>query len=646
MRKYFTPFVMAAAMCGAHHAIAAPVLQPDDFVIGIDVGPPVSFSNHPAAEGPLNAVDGNSATKYLNFGEVETGLMVTPFLGSTTVQSMVLTTANDHSARDPFNWELWGTNDFIDHAAPGVNNGTSLIPGVTWTQIASGDANLPGSLPGGGQFLPAPAPPNTPNPANDGRFMEGPVYSFSNTNAYSSYRIVFPTTKDPMAGNSMQIAEVQLYPSLDGPNSSAGVLSILDSASAFQLPQPKIPVNEGVANAIDGTSPRPDLPSQSNYPGNEAPPNVVDGTLAKYLNFAGDNSGFIVTPASGSSTLRSFQITTANDAVDRDPTSYELYGTNEAIASTNNSYGTAENWTLISSGAIALPTDRNTLGPVIPVTNEASYTSYKMLFPTRVGPGGLMQIAEASFYSTSDGMGADILNAGDPVLGIDATVRTGLVTKYLSFGEENSGLIVTPQAGPTTVTSLQITTANDFVERDPASYEIYGTNDPITSTEESEGTEENWTLISSGALALPEARLTNGDVITFANNTAYSSYKIVFPTVKDAPNESNSMQISGIQLFDDSAAADPDFDGDGDVDGRDFLVWQRNLGATGQAANDNGDANLSGTVDAADLAAWKAGYSGSAAAVAGVVPEPAGAAIALAGLGLAAIGGRRLRKRD
>ena len=73
---------------------------------------------------------------------------------------------------------------------------------------------------------------------------------------------------------------------------------------------------------------------------------------------------------------------------------------------------------------------------------------------------------------------------------------------------------------------------------------------------------------------------------------------------------------------------DPDFDSDGDVDGADFLIWQRGSGLNGQTDNSNGDANGDGTVDAADLAVWQGDF-GTATAVtlpAGTaVPEPGSA---------------------
>lgn len=51
-----------------------------------------------------------------------------------------------------------------------------------------------------------------------------------------------------------------------------------------------------------------------------------------------------------------------------------------------------------------------------------------------------------------------------------------------------------------------------------------------------------------------------------------------------------------------------DFDGDGDVDGRDFLLWQRGYGTTAGAAQSDGDSNADGDVDAGDLATWQDSY--------------------------------------
>src|SRR5215213_4981122 len=97
--KTLTKTALVAAVLFCPQAVlAAPVLQLNDFIIAIDTDPPLSLSNSPPAESAANAVDGSTTTKYLNFGEIDTGILVTPFAGATTVQSMVLWTANDFAA--------------------------------------------------------------------------------------------------------------------------------------------------------------------------------------------------------------------------------------------------------------------------------------------------------------------------------------------------------------------------------------------------------------------------------------------------------------------------------------------------------------------------------------------------------------------
>src|SRR5690606_17154808 len=80
---------------------------------------------------------------------------------------------------------------------------------------------------------------------------------------------------------------------------------------------------------------------------------------------------------------------------------------------------------------------------------------------------------------------------------------------------------------------------------------------------------------------------------------------------------------------------DADFDDDQDVDGADFLIWQRGFGGAG--SNGTGDANGDSQVNAQDLAIWKAAFGGAAVSA---VPEPTGAALG----GLALLGLARLRK--
>lgn len=66
---------------------------------------------------------------------------------------------------------------------------------------------------------------------------------------------------------------------------------------------------------------------------------------------------------------------------------------------------------------------------------------------------------------------------------------------------------------------------------------------------------------------------------------------------------------------------DADFDNSGDVDGRDFLIWQRGFGSG--TTNATGDANGDGTVNSADLAIWQNQYGGAPLLSSlSAVPEP------------------------
>jgi len=135
--------------------------------------------------------------------------------------------------------------------------------------------------------------------------------------------------------------------------------------------------------------------------------------------------------------------------------------------------------------------------------------------------------------------------AEHPALAIDD--NTG--TKFLHFkGEDGpTGIRVTPLNGPSVVTGLALTTANDAPERDPVAFALYGSNGSINGPYE---------LIACGDIADFDQEeawprfTTNATPITFDNDVEYAHYQVLMLEVRN-PGGSNSMQIAEIELLSD-----------------------------------------------------------------------------------------------
>jgi hypothetical protein len=150
-------------------------------------------TNSPGGELSPNAIDDNTATKYLNFDKLNTGFTVTPTIGSTRVVGLGLTSANDAPERDPASYILSGSTD-----------------GVNFTEISSSS------------IFPFTA-----------RFQHQEI-DFDNGNYYTTYRLIFPDVANAAAANSMQIAEVQFY-GTPVPEPSTWTLAVIAMATVAGL---------------------------------------------------------------------------------------------------------------------------------------------------------------------------------------------------------------------------------------------------------------------------------------------------------------------------------------------------------------------------------------------------------------------------
>jgi len=181
---------------------------------------------------------------------------------------------------------------------------------------------------------------------------------------------------------------------------------------------------------------------------------------------------------------------------------------------------------------------------------------------------------------------ADVTAPGDLVQGVpndgdwpggetpDLALDDNSGTKYLHFKGDfepdagPTGFRVKPSVGPTVVTGITFTTANDEAGRDPIAFELYGSNGSIDGP---------YTLIASrdivdfaGAEEWP--RFTkNTTPIVLANDTAYSYYQVLITAIRGpVGGDVNSMQIAEVELFGMPLLPPPDVEANKEVARRFF----------------------------------------------------------------------------
>jgi beta-glucanase (GH16 family) len=111
-----------------------------------------------------------------------------------------------------------------------------------------------------------------------------------------------------------------------------------------------------------------------------------------------------------------------------------------------------------------------------------------------------------------------------------------------------------------------------------------------------------------------------------------------------------NVQVDYVRVYSAVTPAPPsaDFDADGDVDGTDFLTWQRGVGTTSGAIRGDGNANagVDGDVDGGDLSTWREQFGVGGAGSAGVaVPEPASWALVACAVAMGAASGGTAARR-
>src|SRR6185436_18143497 len=141
----------------------------------------------------------------------------------------------------------------------------------------------------------------------------------------------------------------------------------------------------GAQAIIDGSVPGDAIVATSaNSPAGYSATNAIDNNVTtKYLNFDKLNTGMTITPT-GQRPVRGLTLISAEDAPERDPSSFLLEGSNDGT-----------NFTRIASNAVPVFKDRNVVQSFA-FANTNVFNRYRLRFPTiaNAAAANSMQIAE------------------------------------------------------------------------------------------------------------------------------------------------------------------------------------------------------------------------------------------------------------
>ncbi len=151
------------------------------------------------------------------------------------------------------------------------------------------------------------------------------------------------------------------------------------------------------------------------WPAGEAPQYVIDNQVGtKFLHFKGEiqPTGFRVTPSRSQTIAGGMTFTTANDAAERDPIKWELYGSNTSIDGPYSLIASGDIVDFSQATAWARQTKNSTQ---IRFINTTAYNHYQVMFPAIRNPGSAnsMQIAEVEILEAPENGWVSEVRAGN-----------------------------------------------------------------------------------------------------------------------------------------------------------------------------------------------------------------------------------------
>ena len=397
-----------------------------------------STTNSPSAEPVENLLDGNPATIYRNFDKQNVAITVTPRSGRSVVTGLRLTTRDYAPERAPASWEIHGSEDgttfekIASGTVPSVTTSGSPTIGIptpsTGSLLREVFLGVTGStlnqLTNSTPFLQGTSTSSQLTPlletsSNLGDNYGQRIRGYLIPPATGTYRFWIASddqstlmlSTDDSVRNAREIASVpdwsasrdwtkftsQRSADIQLIANRAYYMEVLhkdgggaDSlAVGWQLPSGVaqrvthnvvrsddafISINGGIA--FSGET--PGLSPQSEFVNKAFDRNAQ----TKFLVYRTTQMGIQVAPKTRDSVVTSLAVTTANDAPYRDPTLYEIYGSNNGGGS----------WETIATGAIAAISDRG-FRRVFPFSNNKAFGDYRILLKRSTSLDH-MQVAE------------------------------------------------------------------------------------------------------------------------------------------------------------------------------------------------------------------------------------------------------------
>ncbi|MEJ6473386.1 discoidin domain-containing protein [Pseudoalteromonas piscicida] len=338
-------------------------------------------------------------------------------------------------------------------------------------------------------------------------------FVFSNAQKYTSYRL--EVTKNKNNDGLLQIGEIQfvgpVYPSVDHTDTVTFAVTASNSIGEAEN-QDKAFDNDPTTKWLD----------HNDWQG----PPTVEAPSWLQVNF---NEAVAV---------NQLAITSANDAPERDPENFALYGSND------------DGLTWLSLGQwVGESFEARGERQSFMVANQLPYQSYRLEVTKNKNNDGLMQLAEVELigpevsgldHAQVQGASYSARFSISDAEGAAQAFDKNLDTKWLDHNDwqgpptpENPAWIQVNLPQAQAVNTLYITSANDAPERDPENFQLLASHDG-----------ETWQVLNTWVGESFESRFERR-AFTFSNGLAYSYYRLAIS--KNANND-GLVQIAEIEL--------------------------------------------------------------------------------------------------